>query len=184
MTPQRIFNEQQTSFFSSPWCLCVRSGCRAGIWAPPGSAGCRSQWWARCSSVDPTWISAVLTDSLDTTGAKSRDQCDTHIRMYWHSTVGAETQAICFICFISFSPATTRASPPGTCSMNILMNPFSLMEPRYWTMFLCFKCLWRAISSCSGCEYLHQQTKKGIHSCPENRLDTVIKTWAPLLEDN
>lgn len=31
--------------------------------------------------------------------------------------------------------------PPGTCSMKILMKPFSLMEPRYCTMFLCFRCL-------------------------------------------
>lgn len=38
--------------------------------------------------------------------------------------------------------------------MKILMKPFSLMEPRYWTMFLCFRCLWRAISSWSGWEYL------------------------------
>lgn len=25
----------------------------------------------------------------------------------------------------------TQVSPPGTCSMKILMKPFSLMEPRY-----------------------------------------------------
>lgn len=44
--------------------------------------------------------------------------------------------------------------PPGTCSMKILMKPFSLKEPRYWTIFLCFRCLCNAISSCSGWEYL------------------------------
>lgn len=46
-------------------------------------------------------------------------------------------------------------SPPGTCSIKILMKPSSLMEPKYCTMFLCFRCLCRAISSCRGWEYLH-----------------------------
>lgn len=50
----------------SPWCLCARSGCRAGIWAPPGSAACRSRWWARCSSGVPTWTWAVPTGCLGT----------------------------------------------------------------------------------------------------------------------
>lgn len=49
----------------SPWCLCVLSGCRAGIWVPRGSAGCRSRWWTRCFSVGPIWTSAAQTDSLD-----------------------------------------------------------------------------------------------------------------------
>lgn len=53
--------------------------------------------------------------------------------------------------------ASLKRSPPGTCSMKILMKPFSLMEPRYCTMFLCFRCLWRAISSWSGWEYLNDQ---------------------------
>lgn len=44
--------------------------------------------------------------------------------------------------------------PPGTCSMKILIYPSSETEPRYWTIFRCFRYLWRAISSCSGWEYL------------------------------
>lgn len=59
----------------SPWCLCVLSGCRAGIWVPRGSAGCRSRWWTRCFSEGPIWTSAAQTDSLDEgkKHTKSRD---------------------------------------------------------------------------------------------------------------
>lgn len=51
-------------------------------------------------------------------------------------------------------------TPPGTCSMKILMYPFSETEPKYWTMFLCFKYLWRAISSWRGWEYLIHRERK------------------------
>lgn len=62
----------------------------------------------------------------------------------------------------SCATGTWSVSPPGTCSMKILMNPFSLMEPRYWTMFLCFRCLWRAISSWSGWEYLPSRERADV----------------------
>lgn len=48
--------------------------------------------------------------------------------------------------------------PPGTSSMKILMKPSWLMEPKYCTMFLCRRCLCKAISSCKDCEYLHGGT--------------------------
>jgi len=44
------------------------------------------------------------------------------------------------------------ATPPGTSSMKILMKPSSLTDPKYWTIFLCFSLLCRAISSWSGWE--------------------------------
>lgn len=54
----------------------------------------------------------------------------------------------------------SRNVPPGTCSMKILMYLFSETEPRYWTMFLCFRYLWRAISSWSGWEYLSHKEER------------------------
>lgn len=57
-----------------------------------------------------------------------------------------------FNCLTAFLSRTN--TPPGTCSMKILMYPSSETEPKYWTMFLCFRYLWRAISSWSGWEYL------------------------------
>lgn len=55
--------------------------------------------------------------------------------------------------------------------MKILMKPFSLMEPRYWTMFLCLRCLCRAISSCRGCEYLPTHSR---YTCRQINCGCVI----------
>lgn len=49
--------------------------------------------------------------------------------------------------------------PPGTCSIKILMYPSSETDPRYWTMFRCFKYLCSAISSWRGWEYLFKKKR-------------------------
>lgn len=166
----------------SPWCLCERSGYRADIWAPPGSAACRSQWWARCFSVDPTLTSAGRRDSLSMRGKSSTsintlaltwdqqhsdDRCSTEcqrghaflqVSCFQQENVRILVSILpfpeCNDILLCISSWLDCISPPGTCSMKIFMKPFSLIDPRYWTMFLCFRCLWSAISSCSGWEYL------------------------------
>lgn len=54
--------------------------------------------------------------------------------------------------------------PPGTCSIKILMYPSSETDPRYWTMFRCFKYLCSAISSWRGWEYLLKKKKDRGHA--------------------
>lgn len=69
--------------------------------------------------------------------------------------------------------------PPGTCSIKILMYPSSETEPRYWTMFLCLRYLCRAISSCSGCEYLHTLRSSANHTERHHNSDHTEAPFSP-----
>lgn len=61
--------------------------------------------------------------------------------------------------------------------MKILMNPSWLTEPRYWTMFLCFNLLCRAISSWRGCEYLGETVTYRCNTREQNRHSCESTVW-------
>lgn len=137
-----------------PWCLCGQSGFHAGTAVPPGSAWCRR--WLSPLSKDPILTAAVQTGFLE----KGDKECPTPTMKWEHDqqleTPPGNREVTSINLWNNLSPAD-RNVPPGTCSMKILMYLFSETEPRYWTMFLCFRYLCRAISSWSGCEYLHHR---------------------------